>query len=403
MTYQSAAPFAAVMAKETGARRMPPWGAQDTSECKPPFPWKKDARLAEKDIATIAAWVAAGSPEGDPKDAPPPRALPPSDLPGASLELAPKTPFTSGGNSDQFRCFVLDDPRLALGAFVNGIHVIPGNKTVVHHAVVTTDPNGEAASLAGPDGSFDCSSPGGGTPRDGQVVLEVWTPGYMPIELPSNMAMPIAPNAKLILQIHYSPGGRTNEVDSTRVQLRLMATKPEYLLFTTAVGNFKAPLPGGDGLLAGPNDTSSVPEFRIPAETSGHIERMQFTMPAPDKPRPALYLYGVMAHEHLAGVDVKVDIEKAAAPGQDTCLLQDRWDFHWQRMYAYDAPVPNLIALDTGDKLKLRCTYDNTMQNPRLRDELLARGRQFTQDIHLGESTLDEMCLVIPQLVVRYP
>jgi hypothetical protein len=100
---------------------------------------------------------------------------------------------------------------------------------------------------------------------------------------------------------------------------------------------------------------------------------------------------------------VKIDLEKAGAPGIDTCLLEDRWDFHWQRMYAYDAPASSLLTLDTGDKIKLRCTYDNTMQNPRLRDALLSVGRYATEDLHLGETTLDEMCLVIPQIVVRYP
>jgi Copper type II ascorbate-dependent monooxygenase, C-terminal domain len=402
-SYQSARAWASQIATETGARRMPPWGAQDTSECKPPLPWQKDARLAEKDIATIAAWVADGAVEGDPKDAPPPRAVPPSDLPGATLELAPKQPFTSGGKADQFRCFVLEDPRLEAGAFVTGIHVIPGNKTVVHHAVVVTDPNGEAAMLAGPDGSFECSSPAGGTPRAGQVTLEVWTPGYVPIELPSNMAMPVVPGSKLIMQIHYSPGGRTAETDLTHVQLRLTTTKPDYLLFTTVLGNASAPLPGGDGLLAGPNDPTGVPEFFIPRETTGHTESMQFTLPPPDKPRPPLYIYGVMAHEHLAGVDMKIDLAKAASPDQNLCLLQDRWDFHWQRMYAYDAPVSSLPTLDTGDKIRLRCTYDNTMQNPRLRDSLLSVGRTATEDIHLGESTLDEMCLVLPQVVIPYP
>jgi hypothetical protein len=43
------------------------------------------------------------------------------------------------------------------------------------------------------------------------------------------------------------------------------------------------------------------------------------------------------------------------------------------------------------------------MQNPRLRDTLLSIGRYATEDIHLGETTLDEMCLVIPQVVIHYP
>src|SRR5262245_40913842 len=106
-SYASARAWATLMAQATSERRMPPWGAQDTSECRPPLPWRKDARLSDKDIATIAAWAEAGAPEGDPKDAPPPREPPPRDLPGMTLELAPKQPFTTGGKADQFRCFVL--------------------------------------------------------------------------------------------------------------------------------------------------------------------------------------------------------------------------------------------------------------------------------------------------------
>jgi hypothetical protein len=104
-------------------------------------------------------------------------------------------------------------------------------------------------------------------------------------------------------------------------------------------------------------------------------------------------VYGVMAHEHLAGVDLKFDIEKKG--GASACLLQDRWDFHWQRMYAYDAKVEALPRLEEGDKLRIRCTYDNTMKNPRHMSE--------PADIVLGEQTMNEMCIVVPQLLVKAP
>jgi len=104
-----------------------------------------------------------------------------------------------------------------------------------------------------------------------------------------------------------------------------------------------------------------------------------------------------MAHQHLAGIDVKVDLERGA-DGQ--CLLQDRWDFHWQRLYTYAAPVEQLPTLEPGDKIKLRCTYDNAMTNRRLGPELKARGLT-PMDIRLGEETLDEMCLALPQLLVK--
>jgi hypothetical protein len=106
-----------------------------------------------------------------------------------------------------------------------------------------------------------------------------------------------------------------------------------------------------------------------------------------------------MAHQHLAGIDVKVDLERGA---DAQCLLQDKWDFHWQRMYTYASKVEGLPTLDPGDKIKLRCTYDNSMNNRRLGPELAAR-RLTPTDVHLGEQSLDEMCLVIPQLLVKVP
>jgi hypothetical protein len=46
--------------------------------------------------------------------------------------------------------------------------------------------------------------------------------------------------------------------------------------------------------------------------------------------------------------------------------------------------------------------YNNSMSNARLATELRTR-RRDVQDITLGEQTTDEMCLAIPQLVVRTP
>lgn len=407
LSYAEASQMSRAMKDETSARRMPPWGAQDSVECKPRLGWNHDERLTEVEIATLKAWDEAGAPEGDPKDAPPPRAIASADnLPDMNLVVAPKEPYVASGDNDQFRCFVLDAPAIETGAYVTGVHVVPGNRKVVHHAVVFTDPKGVQAAKAGPDGSFDCSSAammqeGGNEGRMAgeSVTLDVWTPGVLPVSLPANIAMPMIPGSKLIMQIHYSPGGATAAPDLTKVQLRWTLKKPEYLLFTMAVGNFPMNA-GGDGLLPGVNDRTSSVEFRIPANASAHVETMAVTMPArADAATNPVWIYGVMAHEHLAGVDELVQLER----GTDTqCLLQDKWDFHWQRMYTYAAPVERLPTLEPGDRIKLRCTYDNTMKNRRLAAEYAARKLQ-PMDLFLGEETLDEMCLVIPQLLVRHP
>jgi hypothetical protein len=232
-------------------------------------------------------------------------------------------------------------------------------------------------------------------------TLHVWAPGITPVDLPSNIAIPLLPNSKLIMQIHYSPGGTKADPDLTKVQLRTTTKKPEYLLFTTSVGNAPLQLPDGDGLIPSADDPGGKPLFEIPRNVHDHVERMQFTIP----PKQAgaedqtIWIYGLMAHQHLAGIDVKIEHERA---GDTQCLLQDRWDFHWQRMYTYAADVSKLPTLEPGDKIKLRCTYDNSMANRRLGPEYKARGLT-PMDLHLGEQTLDEMCLVLPQLLVKNP
>jgi hypothetical protein len=230
------------------------------------------------------------------------------------------------------------------------------------------------------------------------VTLAVWTPGGNPVDLPPSIAMPLAPGAKIVMQIHYSPGGATAAPDVTRVELRVGTTKPSYFLFTTAIGNFPTLQANGDGLQPGSYDPGGVPTFLIPKNAVGHREVMKLTIPDLGTTGP-IRVYGVLAHEHLAGVDVKVDLDKQ---GDVQCLLQDKWDFHWQGLYTYAAPVEKLPVVATGDVLTVRCTYDNVMTNKRLGAEYMARGLT-PMDLHLGEQTIDEMCLAIPQLLIPVP
>ena len=104
VTYRDALNAAIPMVAATRNRTMPPWGAQETAECKPRHGWRDDKRLSAEEIATLERWVKAGSPEGDPADAPPafmpsPEGLP-GMSPGLSMELQPQAPYTSTGNSD---------------------------------------------------------------------------------------------------------------------------------------------------------------------------------------------------------------------------------------------------------------------------------------------------------------
>src|SRR5258707_14963129 len=70
ITYEEARPWAKSIASRVGARQMPPWHIDKTVGIQK---FKNDRSLSDQQIDTILAWVAAGSPQGDPKDMPAPK------------------------------------------------------------------------------------------------------------------------------------------------------------------------------------------------------------------------------------------------------------------------------------------------------------------------------------------
>src|SRR5207248_9514989 len=67
MTYKQAVNWAADIKEYTHDRKMPPWKPVEG----PAF--HNERKLADRDVATLAAWADGGTPAGDPGDAPPPR------------------------------------------------------------------------------------------------------------------------------------------------------------------------------------------------------------------------------------------------------------------------------------------------------------------------------------------
>jgi hypothetical protein len=395
-TFQDALPYAAMMASATSLRIMPPWDAVGTSDCQPALAWKDDARLSDADIATLQDWADAGAPEGNPADAPPPAPPPVSGLPGLQMSLTPAVPYTPSGSQDEFRCFVLD-PKLTQDTWVNGAFVVAGNSAVVHHAVLFTDPTRASAGLADANGGYDCY---GGVSLPNSQVLTVWTPGGVPFELPDNIGTPVAANSLLVMQIHYHPHSQTFGPDSTTVQLRFNPAQPAYYLATFGIGNYATQQSDGDGLQPGPDDRTSTPEFRIPANVAGHTETMLFTVPTG---LPPLMLYGAMAHMHLIGTDLEMTVDRAATASNECMLHEPKWNFDWQRMYIYDAPIAQLPVLNAGDRIRVRCTYDNTTNNAFVERLLADTHSPAPFDVYLGEQTTDEMCLAILPILYVAP
>lgn len=120
---------------------------------------------------------------------------------------------------------------------------------------------------------------------------------------------------------------------------------------------------------------------------------------------PNLPIANVGAHMHLIGTQMELWIERSDpdAGGPDTeCLLPvSRYDYDWQQLYRYDAALADMPAISGGDAIRMRCTYDNTLENPGTRRALVDAGEDAPVDIYLGEGTLDEMCIAMLGVVYR--
>lgn len=356
---------------------MPPWNAIDTVECKPKRPWRFDERLTETELLLLQRWAAEGAPEGSrvtPMAADAPRTR--GRLTDVHVALSAPEPYVLIGDSDEYRCFVLD-PRFEEGKYVSAIDLVPSNREVAHHATVIVD--SERKARVAPGGNFECMQ----DIVNGAVKeIHNWAPGMSALEFPENIGIYIPPRAWLILLVHYSPKGGASNADQTRVELKFASKRPDFVLETSA---------GLGGLR---------PDVRIPAGAKDHTETIPVPIPPPGRPSygpGGARVFNIMGHAHLAATDIMAKLTKAN--GTDECLIEDRWNFHWQRRYAYDSPIDSLPLLEDGDTMTVRCTYDNTMDNRVLRNELLRR-REGIADISPGPTTRDEMCHVTAQLVV---
>lgn len=388
LEYPSAAALSTLVAEVTADEYMPPFPADETDECHPRFAWKGDLRLNDDEKALLAAWAAAGAPEGDPAAAAPLPGPPESSLPGANLDvkIAGAWPQAAASN-DMYRCFSMD-AGIGVPSWITGVEVIPGNAAIVHHVAVLVDPSGTTAGKGDATGSYDCFSGG----LDGTVMAFVWAPGTQALEMPENSGLAVPVGARIVMQIHYHSNAAKDELDdSTIARLRVTDVAP---MRTVAFSAFGVTTPDGAGL--------QTPPFVVPAGAVGHVENYASAV---NFGAPEVRLWSVWPHMHLVGTDMKIDLYRnspnAAQPPQECLVQTPHWDFHAQRNYIYDLPFGALPTIRQGDGLTLRCTYDNNVTNAHLVEALLwEQGKADPDelvfaDVFAGESSLEEMCAVL--------
>lgn len=389
VTYDDVANVASAARSAIESRVMPPWGPFPDPTCSVSRPFKNDLSLTDEQIALFGEWVEHGLPRGEVSKSPPPS----THSAMSPVGLAAKTDaFESGADyivkgkaADEIRCFPID-PGFTEDAWVAESIVIPGDPKVVHHALVYVDADQEGVNLAGSEGSYPCF--GGPELKQNSLIL-AWSPGGTTTTYGDGAALKIPKGAHIVMQVHYHPV-QSDATGRMSVELRRLSAPPQRIAKFMLVGN-AASKDDPVKLLPGPDDPESGPAFIIPANAKNHTETMEFELP-----QEQTRLSAIGAHMHWAGVAMKVEVvRKSPRQPADECLLSTKYDFNWQRTFAYDTPLADLPLLRAGDKVRITCTYDNTMDNPRIAQAMSDLRRKSPMDIRLGGKSTDEMCQAI--------
>jgi Tfp pilus assembly protein PilF len=309
-------------------------------------------RLGDDQIALIARWVADGAIEGDPGTLPPaPEWTGAWHLGEPDLVLTMDRAYTlRATGDDMYRHFVLPIPIPAT-RYVKAWELRMNNTRVVHHATMEIDPTSHSRHLDGqdPEPGYEGLIAHSAQSPDGYFLD--WAPGHTPYIAPEGMAFPIEPNSDLVLMLHMRPSGQPEAVQVS-VGLYFSTTPP-------------ARVPAMLRL--------TRQDLDIPAGEPHAVVTSSYTLPVD------IDVFSVQPHAHYLARQIE---GFALLPDGSTrwLLLIKHWEFNWQDVYRYAAPV----SLPAGTRVVMRWTYDNSAGNP-------VNPNHPPRRVTFGQRTSDEM------------
>jgi hypothetical protein len=368
LTYASTRPWAKAMKQAVVTRRMPPWTADPRYGH-----FLNDRTLPLEDIHTITAWVDAGAPEGNPKEAPSPVRWPegwaiPPDVVVSTLEPVPVPAKGTVELTD-----ILVPSGFTKDTWVTSIEIRPGKRSVVHHVIVSVIPHQKDAHYGVQAVSPQKRDAGGAAVQRishadrlrGLVGVDaVYVPGSRPMDYRLHQAAKlISKDSDLLIQVHYTPNG-TAKTDQTKIGFTVAQKEPAHRFVTV-----------------GPTALRDQAHFHIPAGASdwATCTEVVFTSDA--------QLVWFLPHMHLRGKDMTYRL--TYPNGESETVLSLKWDFNWQM--AYD--VENPTAVPKGTKLEVMAHFDNSANN-RLNPNP-------NTDVWWGDQTWEEM--MVPWFGVVVP
>jgi mono/diheme cytochrome c family protein len=319
---------AAMIAEVVEQGRMPPWYGDSRHGT---FANRRALTDGERD--TLRAWVAAGMPGGDPREAPPPPALPAGDwrIGEPDLVVAMKSPVRLPAEGPIPYQYFLLPYRFEHDTWVEAVEIRPDNERSLHHCNLARVKLGEKFSQEG--------------------FVTGYVPGGDPLVMDPGVAVRIPAGTVLALQAHYVATGEV-EQDRIRVGLRYPRAKVDKEMQVAICADFR---------------------FAIPPGAMAHPVRASRTL------RDDAVGIGMFVHMHLRGRDM-VAVATAPDGTEETLLLVPNYNFDWQQSYRWPAGTKTFAR---GTRLQALAHFDNSRWNPFNPDPAVT--------VRFGQETTDEM------------
>ncbi len=351
VTYEQTRPWAPAIVKAVQSGMMPPWFAD------PRFGhFSNDPSLTPQQISAMLAWVAAGTPAGDPHDAPtPPQWTEGWNIAKPDVVLPMPKPVAIPADGDVEYTYEIVAMHFTEDKWIQMSEVHPSSPQYVHHAVVYIRPPDSkwlrhapvgvpftASTLTDPQDRLEAH----GTTSD---LLLVYAPGSSPDRWPDGMAKFVPAGSDLVFQVHYTTNGKAGS-DQTSIGLVFAKSPPQQRVITLQLNDHAFIIPPG------------ADDFRV--EVQGTL------------PNDATLL-SLFPHMHLRGKRFEYDIVRP--DGSIETLLRVNYHFHWQLSYRLAEPR----LLKAGTRLRAVAWYDNSRNNPHNPDP--------TATVTWGDQTYQEM------------
>jgi hypothetical protein len=346
LTYEDVRPRTRDIRDEVGDGNMPPWHA-DPGHRK----LANDRSLTAAERETILKWVNNGSPKGDPKDMPPmPKYTDGWELgqPDVVLEMPVDYKVPADGFVE-YEYFELPT-NFTEDKWVQALEVRPGNRSVVHHVIVSArtpkpDPRPGGVRLSpgmdipagqtgGPAEPADKTRTHGQSlfprPRGAGAMLGGFAPGTSSMKLDPGSAILIRAGSTIVLQMHYTTNGEA-ATDRTKIGITFAKQPPTQEMRIGTLVNGKLQIPPGE------------PDYSIAAEMTTTAD---------------VTIKQMLPHTHLRGKSWEYTVTYPDGKSE-VILAVPKYDFNWQTDYVFAEP----LKLPKGSKIRAVAHYDNSAKN----------------------------------------